>query len=82
MPPATSIAEKQEHAMLCSRKLHLDFPALVDGMDGTTEAAYNAWPSRAYIIDKDGRVAFSTRLTELDFQPERMEAVLRKLSSQ
>ncbi len=78
--PAATMTEKEAHASMCSRKLHLPFPALVDGVDGKVEAAYNAWPSRAYIIDKEGRVAYSSRLSELDFQPDRMEAVLRKLS--
>lgn len=82
LAPAATMSEKEEHASMCSRKLHLPFPALVDGMDGKVEAEYNAWPSRAYVVAKDGRVAYSTRLSELDFQPERMEAVLRKLSNE
>jgi hypothetical protein len=53
----------------------------VDGLDGAVEAAYNAWPSRAYVIDRNGRIAYSTRLTEQDFDPARMEAVLRRVSA-
>lgn len=79
---ATTMTEKEQHASMCSRKLHLPFPALVDGMDGAVETAYNAWPSRAYIVGRDGRVVYSTRLTELEFQPDRMDAVLRKLAGE
>ena len=42
--------------MVCSRKLHLPFPALVDGMDGAVETAYHAWPSRALIVGSDGKI--------------------------
>jgi tetratricopeptide (TPR) repeat protein len=81
LAPAATIAEKQEHASLCSRKLHLTFPAVVDGMDGKVEAAYGAWPSRAFVVGPDGRVLYSTRLTELDFHAEEMDSVLRRLAS-
>jgi tetratricopeptide (TPR) repeat protein len=82
LPPAATMAEKEGDATMCSRKLHLPFPALVDGMDGAVETAYNAWPSRAFIIDREGRVVYSTRLTELDFHAETMESVLRKFGNE
>ncbi len=75
---AETLAEKQGNAALCSRRLHLPFPALVDNLDGSVETAYNAWPSRAFVIGADGRVLYSTRLTELDFKPQEMESVLRQ----
>ncbi len=75
---AGTLAEKQGNAALCSRRLHLPFPALVDGLDGSVENVYGAWPSRAFVIGADGRVLYSTRLTELDFKPQEMESVLRQ----
>ena len=72
-----TLQDKQDHAAMCMRQLHLKFPALVDGMDGSVEAAYAAWPSRAFVIGADGRVRYSTRLTQLDFHAEAMEAALR-----
>jgi tetratricopeptide (TPR) repeat protein len=76
---AVNMDEKQDHAAACSRKLHLPFPAVVDGMDNAVESAYAAWPSRAFVVGADGRILYSTRLTELDFEPAEMEAVLHKL---
>ena len=78
LAPATTLAEKQDHATMCSRQLHLAFPAVVDGMDGAVETAYAAWPSRAFVIGRDGRVIYSSRLTELDFHPDEMESALKK----
>jgi tetratricopeptide (TPR) repeat protein len=80
LSPATTLAEKQSNAVVCSRKLHLPFPALVDGMEGATESAYHAWPSRVFVIDANGRVVYSSHLTELDFHPDEMEAALRRFA--
>ncbi len=77
LQPAVSMTEKKDHALMCSRKLHLPFPAVVDEMNGTAENAYAAWPSRLFVVGKDGRVRYSTRLTELDFHPAELERVLR-----
>jgi tetratricopeptide (TPR) repeat protein len=77
---ASTMAEKEQHAQACSRKLHLPFPALVDEMDGKVEQAYSAWPSRAFIVDRAGTLRYSTRLTELEFDPREMAAVLEKMS--
>jgi tetratricopeptide (TPR) repeat protein len=77
LPQARLLAEKQDHAVMCSRKLHLPFQALLDGLDNKVESAYGAWPSRAFVIGVDGRVRYSTRLTELDFSVHDMETALR-----
>jgi tetratricopeptide (TPR) repeat protein len=81
LPPATTLSAKNDHAAMCSRTLHLPFPSVVDGMDNAVERAYNAWPSRAFIVGIDGRLMYSTRLTELDFHPDEMESVLREVVS-
>jgi hypothetical protein len=81
LPPAATMTEKEDHAKMCSRKLHLNFPAVVDKMDGSVETAYNAWPSRAFVLGADRRVLYSTRLTELDFHADEMESVLRNVSA-
>jgi tetratricopeptide (TPR) repeat protein len=79
LAPARTLAEKKEHAELCLRKLDLPFPAVIDGMDGAAEAAYHAWPSRLYVVGRDGKVAYNTRLGEFDFQPEELEAAIGEL---
>jgi Flp pilus assembly protein TadD len=77
--PARNIAEKREHADLCLRKLDLPWPAVVDTMDGAAESAYQAWPSRVYIVNRDGRIVFHSRLGELDFHPGDFEKALREI---
>ena len=79
LAPARNLTEKQEHAELCVRKLNLPFPAVVDGLDGAAENAYQAWPSRVYLVGRDGRVTFNSRLGELDFRPAELDAALGEI---
>jgi tetratricopeptide (TPR) repeat protein len=74
----STMGEKQERATMCTRKLHLPFTAVVDGLDGSVEKAYHAWPSRALVVGTDGRVLYTTRLTELDFHSGEMQQAVRK----
>ncbi len=79
LPQANSLSEKQGLAAMCSRALHLPFPSLLDGLDNRTETQYGAWPSRAFVIDREGRIRYSSHLTELDFSAADMESALRSV---
>ena len=81
LQPAASMRERQDHATMCVRKLHIEFPTLLDSMRGTAEKVYAAWPSKAYLVDKRGRILFSTALGEQDFHPEGLEAALRQATT-
>jgi hypothetical protein len=50
-------------------------------MEGSAEKAYAAWPSKAYLVDKHGKILFSTGLSEQDFHPSELEAALRKAAT-
>jgi len=76
-PPKT-FEEKSNHASLCVRKLNIPFRAVVDGMDGKVEAAYQAWPSHAYLVDAKGIIRYSTGLTELEYHADQLEAALKE----
>jgi peroxiredoxin len=75
--PARTMPEMQAHAASCVRKLKMNFPAVVDNIEGQVESKYSAWPSRLYVISRDGRVVYRTRLSELDFHPAEIEAAIR-----
>jgi tetratricopeptide (TPR) repeat protein len=81
LPPAGNMNERQDHATMCVRKLRIEFPTLLDSMNGAVEKAYAAWPSKAYLIDKRGKILFSTALGEQDFHPEALAAALRRVST-
>ena len=81
MGPAKTLAEKEAHAVLCTRKLKLPFAHVTDGMEGQMEAAYQAWPSRVYVVGRDGRVVFQSGLGEQDFRAEALEGAIRTASA-
>jgi tetratricopeptide (TPR) repeat protein len=79
--PAANMSEQQEHANICMRKLHIEFPTLLDNMSGDAAKAYAAWPSKAYLVDSHGQIVFATGLSELDFEPDQLESAIRKAST-
>jgi len=81
LQPAANMSEQQDHATRCVRKLHIEFPTLLDSMNGAAEKAYAAWPSKAYLVDSRGKIFFSTGLGEQDFHPVEFEAELQKVTT-
>jgi tetratricopeptide (TPR) repeat protein len=81
LQPAANMNERQDHATMCVRKLHIEFPTLLDSMSGAAEKAYAAWPSKAYLVDNRGKILFSTGLGEQDFHPAEFEAELQKVTT-
>jgi tetratricopeptide (TPR) repeat protein len=76
-PDAASIGQKREYASACLRKLKIPYAAVVDGMDGAVEKTYAAWPSRVYLIDRNGRVKFNSLLDQERFDAPALEALLQ-----
>jgi hypothetical protein len=76
---ARSAEQRSEVAGICLRTLGIEIPALVDGIDNRTEAAYTGWPDRLYVIDRDGRVAFKSLPGPFGFQPAGVEKALQQL---
>jgi predicted Zn-dependent protease len=76
--PATFDA-KLHNAQFCLRRLSLTLPAVVDGLDRAVERAYHAWPSAAYLIGRDGRIAWRSRLGEQEFSLSEMERAIAEL---
>ena len=51
--------ERQGAATQCTQSYGFEFPTVVDDMLDSTAIQYAAWPERMFVIDPDGRVAFS-----------------------
>jgi type I thyroxine 5'-deiodinase len=71
--------EREYVAGACVRKLGIKFPAIIDGIDNTTEKAYTGWPDRIYLIGSDGKVLFKTKPGPFGFKPDQLEAAIKKL---
>jgi len=72
-------AEREKVADVCAVKLKISIPIVVDGMDNAVEKAYAGWPVRAYIIGKDGKIAYKGAPGPRGFRPKEVEQALKKL---
>jgi type I thyroxine 5'-deiodinase len=72
-----SDGERFNVAESCVRKLGIQFPALIDGIDNTVERQYTGWPDRLYLIDRDGKVVFKSAPGPFGFHPVALESALR-----
>jgi hypothetical protein len=77
LPEPATFEQKREHAASCVRKLKIPFAAAVDTLDNATEKAYAGWPSRVYLVDKQGRLAFNRPLTEFSFDAAALDSALK-----
>jgi hypothetical protein len=63
-------------ARTCSRTLKLGMPMLVDTIDDRVGARYSGMPSRLYVIDRQGKVAYQSGRGPFGFKPDEMEQSL------
>jgi len=74
----TSYGERAEVARVCSLKLELSIPTLVDDMDNSTDLKYYALPDRLYLIGRDGRVAYRGGPGPFGFVAAELEEAIEK----
>lgn len=80
LPEAKTLAERAEHAAVCRRELKIPYDAALDGLDGKLEAAFSAFPSRVFVIDRSGRVTFSSALDVEGFRPKALRAAIEAVA--
>ena len=71
--------DRLDLAGTCSINLKIEFPALVDTIENTTELAYTAWPDRLYVIDRDGRIAFKSEAGPFGFKTEQLSRSIEQV---
>jgi hypothetical protein len=64
VPAARTEADRAEHAARCRQALDIPYEIALDTMAGEGEEAFEAFPSRVFVVDRTGRVTFSMRLGE------------------
>ncbi|MFI5459092.1 MAG: deiodinase family protein [Isosphaerales bacterium] len=65
--------ERVSVAQTCGKRLGLGFPMLVDTIDDAVGARYSGMPSRLYLIDTDGKVAYKSGRGPFGFKPAELE---------
>ena len=73
-----SLAERAIAATDCLRGLKVTLPVLIDPMDGKVEKGYGGHPAGTAVIDRDGRICFTSRGPS-GVKPKEAEKVLKEL---
>jgi type I thyroxine 5'-deiodinase len=79
VPSPRSDEERVDVATTCVVKLAIKIPALIDGLENSTERAYTGWPDRLYIVGTDRRIRFKSAPGPFGFSTADLEAVLKTL---
>lgn len=74
----TSDDERTEVAAVCQIKLDLAMPMLVDGIGNDVEGKYVSVPMRLYLVDRDGKIAYTGDLGPHGFNTETWEEVIKQ----
>jgi len=69
--------ERDRMAVMCSTKLGLTMPAVVDTMDDAVSRDYAGWPERLFLIASDGKVAYRGGPGPFGFDPDGFEDAIR-----
>ncbi len=74
--------ERAGVAQRCSRLLGLGMPMLVDTLDDKVGIPYSGMPSRLYLLDRQGKVAYKSGRGPFGFKPAELEQSLILLLQQ
>ena len=72
----TSYEERVALANVCHEKLQMSIPLMVDEIDDRVGHAYSGMPSRLYVIDTEGKIAYKSGRGPFGFKPGEMEQAL------
>lgn len=86
--PLTSVAnhttaeQRKKTAATCAAAIGFTVPQLIDDMDHSATIAYDAHPTRLYIIGSDGKIAFAGGPGPFQTDLDAFEKALKELASQ
>lgn len=72
----TDYEARVKSAELCTSRLQLGLPVLVDTIDDAVGARYSGMPGRFYVLDGKGRVAYKSGRGPFGFKPAELEQSL------
>ena len=76
LPQPRTFDERVKVAATCQQSLGFDMPFLVDPMNDVAGASYSGMPSRLYVIDRAGKIAYKSGRGPFGFKPAEMEQSL------
>ena len=76
-----TIEERRASAGECAESLQYGIKTYVDEMDDKVNKNYAAWPTRLYLIDKNGIVVYGGGLGPFGFKPGDLKRAIQKYLS-
>ncbi|MCJ7716724.1 MAG: hypothetical protein MUO54_09410, partial [Anaerolineales bacterium] len=73
-----TIEERRAAAGDCEQSLQYGVKTYVDDMNDMVNKAYAAWPTRLYLINKDGIVRYAGGLGPFGFKPGALKQAIQK----
>jgi len=77
---ARDAGERVGVAGLCAKELKVEFPILVDDMQNGVADLYTAWPTRMYVVDANGKIAYKSRPGPFGFEAAGLGEALARLA--
>ena len=74
-----TLDERRAAALSCEQALDYGVRTWVDGVDDAVNEAWAAWPTRLYLVDRDGVVAYAGGLGPYGFKPKALGAAIGDL---
>jgi len=74
-----TFAERRKLAETACTFWEMPIPTLVDTIDPSAGATYQAWPNRIYVIDKEGKIVYRGPMGPGGVRPRDGEKALRSL---
>jgi hypothetical protein len=74
-----TIQERRKAAGDCEEALKYGVKTYVDEMDDAVNKAYAAWPTRLYLIDSNGIIAYAGGLGPFGFSPSALKKAVQEL---
>lgn len=74
----TTIEERRNAAGDCAESLQYGVKTYVDEMNDQVNKNYAAWPTRLYLIDKNGLVVYAGGLGPFGFKPGELKRAIQK----
>jgi hypothetical protein len=74
-----TIQERRNAAAECEKALQFGVKTYVDEMDDRVNRSYAAWPTRLYLVDKNGIVKYAGGLGPFGFKPAALKAAIQEL---
>src|SRR5207244_3689806 len=68
--------QRRDVAQTCQKRLGFGMPFLVDGINDKVGIAYSGMPSRLYLLDSAGQVAYKSGRGPFGFKPGELEQAL------